>query len=301
MKKVFFKNNSTEIAGILYFPDNMDENNKYSAIVITSAAGALKEQTSRVYAQRLSQNGFVVLTFDPSFQGESGGEPRQLENPFERVEDIRSSIDYLTTLPYVDRDKIGAFGFCAGAGYTVSAAITDRRIKAIAGVSLTDVGVIMREGWDQENSITQQIQILENISRQRTAEANGALPVYIPYVAEVVDDNTTKHMREIQDYFLSPRGSHPNYINEALITSVDKIFSFSAFYLIEALLTQPLVMIVGSKSNAFYLSERVVNQAASKDKELYIIDGGTHISLYDIQPYQDKAVDKLTEFFSEKL
>ena len=123
-RKVFFKNNQIEMAGILFLPEGFDENKKQPAIVISAPAGAVKEQSPALYGKKLAQKGFITLVFDTSHQGESGGEPRYLENPTERVEDIRCAIDYLTTLPYVDRERIGAMGICSGGGYSVSAAMT---------------------------------------------------------------------------------------------------------------------------------------------------------------------------------
>jgi fermentation-respiration switch protein FrsA (DUF1100 family) len=301
MDKVVFKNNGIKMSGNLYYPENMDKSRRYAAIVASNAAGAVKEQAAGLYAQKLAQNGFVVLTFDPSHQGESGGEPRYLENPPERIEDIRCAVDYLTTLQYVDRDRTGAFGICAGGGYSISAAMTDRRIRAVAGISATDAGAVMREGWLGGVPASEQIKMLESVGQQRTAEANGASPVCVPYVPETVDENTSVTMCEAHDYYRISRGGHPNSENRALFTSMDKIFAFSAFYLIETLLTQPLLMIAGSKSDVLYISERAVNQAASKDSELYVIDGATHIDLYDIPAFVDKAAAKLTLFFNEKL
>lgn len=251
-RQVTFSNNQIDMAGELHLPPGFDEATTYPAVVGAHPAGSVKEQSPASYAGPLAANGFVVLTFDASHQGASGGEPRYLENPFERVEDVRCAVDYLTTLPFVDADRIGAFGVCAGAGYSISATATDRRIKAIAGVSPTDAGAAIREGWDGTLPIDQQLGMLQAVAAQRTAEANGAAAQYMPYVpeADALDENTPVTMREANDYYRTPRAQHPNSPNKVLLTSLDKLLAFSASDRIDTLLTQPLLLVVGSESDA---------------------------------------------------
>jgi len=139
-KQVTFKNNDLKIAGDLYLPNGMDNSQKYPAIMCVHTGGGVKEQTSRLYAQKLSEKGFIDLAFDVSHQGESEGKLRYLEDPTSRVEDARCAVDYLATLSFVDADKMGAVGICAGDRYAISAAQTDHRIKAVAGISTVDIG-----------------------------------------------------------------------------------------------------------------------------------------------------------------
>ncbi len=299
-KKVFFKNNQIEMAGILFLPDDFDENNKYPAIVCAHPAGAVKEQTSGLYAEKLSQMGFVTLAFDASHQGESGGEPRFLENPSERVEDIRCAVDYLTTLPYVDLERIGAMGVCAGGGYTVSAAITEHRIKAVAGVSTSDPGAWIREGIDGSVPAKEQIKMLESVGKQRTAEANGANPVYGPYVPDEATEDLPVTLKEAHEYYRTPRCQHPNSKNRVLMTSLDKLIAFSPFNFADTLLTQPLLLIAGNKADTLRFSETLYEKAKSQ-KELFMIDGATHVDLYDVPEYVDQAIGKLDAFFTKNL
>lgn len=301
MQKVSFKNGGIDMAGILHFPTDFDTAKKYSAIVCVNAAGAVKEQSAGLHAKRLAKHGFVVLTFDASHQGESGGEPRFLESPPKRVEDIRKAVDYLTTLPFVDRECIGAFGVCAGAGYAINAAMTDRRIKAVATASATDAGAVMREGWLGDTPVAEQIKTLEEVSRLRTAEANGAPAVYGPYVPEPIDGAATSvTMREAYEYYRTPRGAHPRSENKVLATSLDQIFGFSAFYLMDSLFTQPLLCIVGSESDVLYLSKRAV-ELAKGEKELLVLEGATHVDLYDRPKYLDVAEESMSRFFAKNL
>lgn len=302
MEKVTFNNNDVTMVGNLYYHEHMDRTKKYPVIVCTHAAGMVKEQASGLYAQKLAENGFITLAFDASHQGESGGEPRFLEAPTERVEDIKTAIDYLTTLPFVDQTKIGAFGICAGSGYSINAAMTEKRIKAVAGVSGTDAGAAIREGWLGDAKMEEQIKILEMVGKERTAVANGSTPVYGNYVPEGIDPNAPVTMNEAYEYYRTPRCQKPNSENKVLLMSLDKVMAFSAFQNMEFLLNQPLLMVVGSKSDAMYLTNRAIDKATSSaSKEKFVIEGATHVDLYDKQPYVDQAVKKIVTFFSEKL
>lgn len=301
MEKVKFNNRGIEMAGNLFLPEAMETGKTYPTIVCASPAGAVKEQSSGLYAKKLAEQGFVALAFDPSHQAESGGYPRYEENPYDRVEDIRAAVDYLTTLKYVDRDRIAAIGLCAGAGYAINAALTDRRIKVLVGVSGTDAGAVIRDGWTGEATTEEKIKFLEMVSEERTAEANGAEVIYGNYVPENESDDLSVTMKEAHDYYRTPRAQYPTSENKVRLTSMSNIYTFEAFHLIEELLTQPLLMIAGSKSDALYVSERAINRAASKVKKLYLINGATHIDMYDRQPYVDEAIGKMTLFLKENL
>ena len=247
-----------------------------------------------------SKDSWLLLSTRPH-QAESGGDPRYEENPYDRVEDIRAAVDYLTTLKFVDRDRIVAIGLCAGAGYAINAALTDRRIKVLVGVSGTDAGAVIRDGWTGGVSTEEKIKFLEMVSEERTAIANGSEPVYGNYVPENVTDDLPVTMKEAHEYYRTPRAQYPTSENKVRLASMSNIYTFEAFHLIDELLTQPLLMIAGSKSDALYVSERAVNRAASKVKELYLIKGATHIDMYDRQPYVDEAIGKMTSFLKENL
>ena len=300
-RQVTFKNNQIDIAGEFHLPAGFDEAKKYAAIVCAHPAGAVKEQSPALYGRMLADKGFVVLTFDASHQGASGGEPRFLENPFERVEDVRSAVDYLTTLPFVDAGRIGALGICAGAGYSISAATTERRIGAVAGVSPADAGSAIREGWDGRMPLSELNKMLESVAAQRSAEANGAAVQYMTYVPETPDENPFVTFREAYYYYRTPRAQHPNSPNKVMFTSLDKLVAFSAADRIDALLTQPLLLVVGSKSDARRFVDTYHEKAASNDKEVVVVEGATHVDLYDVPQYVEPAVAKLATFFSNKL
>lgn len=298
-KEVTFMNNSLKMAGVIYMPSDLDEGKKYPAIVVIHPGGGIKEQTASLYAYRLAKQGFIALAFDASHQGASEGEPRLLENPTERVEDARSAVDYLTTLSTVDRNRIGALGICAGGGYAISAAITEKRIKAVASVSGVDIGEGFRKGWTGKGTVAEQLATLKSVSEKRTESANGKEAMLISYVPDVVDNNTEPDLADASVYYRTPaRWQHANSPNRFLFSSVDKLYAYSAFDRIETLLTQPILLIAGSNAGSRWHSERAYKLARGP-KELFIVKGGTHMSLYDKDVM--KAVPKLTAFFNKNL
>lgn len=298
VKKVTFKNGNLKMVGNLYLPASMDDAKKYPAIVSTHPGGGVKEQTSGLYAQKLAEQGFVALAFDASHQGESEGQPRFLEDPAQRVEDIRCAVDYLTTISFVDPERIGALGICAGGGYTISAAQTEHRIKAVAVASAVSTG--NSKGWDGKTPLSERVKVLEAVAKQRTAEANGAKPMYINYVPEKHDATTPPDLVEAYDYYRTPRAQHPNSPNLLLFTSLDKMMAFDAYANIETLLTQPFLVIVGSNAGSRWQGEEAYNRATSP-KELFVVDSATHMDLYDIPKYVTQVVAKLKDFYGKNL
>jgi fermentation-respiration switch protein FrsA (DUF1100 family) len=301
IKPVSFKNKSVEIAGHLHLPDDFNEDGKYPALVGIHPAGGVKEQTIGLYAKRLAARGFVVVVYDSSYQGASGGEPRLLEDPAVRVEDARCAADFLTTLPYVDADRMGVFGICAGGGYAIAVAQTERRFKAIAGVSATPMGEAARSNFGRPIPAAALIQTMEASATQRTAEARGAEPAYAPFVPERfedIDGNTPVMLREAYDYYRTPRGQHPNSKGRFLLTSLDKMLAFSTFNLIPDLLTQPMLLIAGSVADTKVYSDQA-HALSNGPKELFVIEGATHVALYDVPEYVDQAVAKLVPFFTD--
>jgi uncharacterized protein len=298
VSKVTFKNNSLKMVGNLYLPKGFNENQKYPVIISVHPGGGVKEQTSGLYAKKMSEVGFVALAFDASHQGESEGLPRFLENPTERVEDIKSAVDYVTTLKFADAEKIGIIGICAGGGYSVNAALTEKRIKAVAIASPVSTG--NKKGWDRKAPISEALNTLEAVAEQRTAEANGADPVFVNYVPEKPDATTHNDLVEAHEYYRTHRAQHPNSTNLMLMTSLDKMLAFEAFANVETFLTQPLQVIVGTKAGSRWQGEGVYQKSKSK-KELVLIDGATHMDLYDIPKYVDQVAKKMTSFFNENL
>lgn len=303
IKTVSFSNKAIALSGHLHLPDNFQEDKKYPALVGIHPAGGVKEQTIGLYAQKLATHGFVVVVFDSSYQGASGGEPRLLEDPAIRVEDARCAADFLTTLSYVDEERMGVFGVCAGGGYAIATAQTERRFKAVAGVSPTPMGEAARSTFGHPIPATELIKTMQASAAQRTAQARGAEPVYAPFVPERfedIDENTPVMLREAYDYYRTPRGQHPNAKGRFLMTSLDKMLAFSTFTLIPDFMTQPLLLVAGSNADTKIFSEQAY--ALSKGTtELFIIEGATHVALYDVPEYVDQALAKLVSFFGTHL
>lgn len=300
METVQFPNGVWKIAGNLYLPAGFDAGQTYAAIVVVHPGGGVKEQTAGLYAHRLAEAGFITLAFDATHQGASEGEPRHLDSPYNRVEDTKCAVDFLTTLPYVDRRRIGAMGVCAGGGYAINTALTEKRIRAVAAVSPVDAGLSTREGWAGGNPIENQLRLMEQIAEARTAEANGEAPVLTHHVPETVDSTTLPDFVEAHEYYRTPRGGHPNSDNLVLLRGFADRLAFNSFALIPDYLTQPLLVIVGSKAASRWMGEKAV-ELSTHEAELYVVEGATHVSLYDIPRDVDRAVTRLTAFFSRHL
>jgi len=299
MRSVKFKNRNLEMAGNLYLPDGFKESERYPAIVSVHPGGGVKEQTAGVYAQRLADQGFVTLAYDSSYQGASEGTPHFLDEPMNRVGDVFSAVDYLTTLPYVDARRIGVLGICAGGGMAVKAASVDRRIKAVATASAVNVGSATRKGWEGKGTVADLMPTLDALAKQRTAEAAGSEPAYAPYVPRVGDTKAPRDLQEAAEYYLTPRGQHPNAQNKMLMTGLGAWVAFDAFDLVETLLTQPLMIIAGSEAGSLWHSQEL-HAKARGPKELFIVDGATHMDLYDGEGV-GKAMSKLSPFFKNNL
>ena len=303
-KKVTFPNtNNPTIAmsAIMNFPEGFDENKTYPAIIVSHPGGGVKEQTAGTYAQKLAEQGFVTIAYDASYQGESGGQPRQLENPHIRTEDVSAVLDYLTTLDYIDNDRIGAMGICAGAGYTANAAINNRRIKAVGTISMVNIGQMFRNGWLGDEKDADALPYIQAGDDARTSDAASAAIVTISLAPLNEADAPNEELRQAWEYYHTPRAQHPNSPGYATARSLSQIIPYDAYNKAEAFLTQPLKMVVGSLAGSKWMSDDLLARAASTDKSLYIIDGANHMELYDGDAYINEAVSELTPFFEANL
>lgn len=296
MSHVTFPNRNGQgitMAAILHFPPHFDERKQYPAVVVSHPGGGVKEQTAGLYASKLAEQGLIAIAFDRSYQGESSGEPRQLENPHVNTEDVSAVVDYLTTLPYVDQNRIGAMGICAGAGYSANAAIQDRRIKALGMASAVNIGQMFRNGWDNSVKDADAMGYLEFGSQARTADAAGAGYTTIPLAPLREEDAPNEELREAWEYYHTPRCEHPNAPGFALTRNLNQIITYDAYHKAEAFLTQPILAVAGSQAGSKWMSDDLLERAASRDKTLHVVEGANHMSLYDVPRYVDEALAKL--------
>lgn len=304
MSHVTFPNRNGQgitMAAIVHFPPHFDERKQYPAVVVSHPGGGVKEQTAGLYASKLAEQGLIAIAFDRSYQGESSGEPRQLENPHVSTEDVSAVVDYLTTLPYVDENKIGAMGICAGAGYSANAAIQDRRIKALGMVSAVNIGQMFRNGWDNSVKDADAMGYLDFGSQARTTDAAGTAYATIPLAPLREEDAPNEELREAWEYYHTPRCKHPNAPGFALTRNLNQIITYDAYHKAEAFLTQPILAVAGSVAGSKWMSDDLLARAASTDKTLHMVEGANHMSLYDVPRHVDKAVAQLAPFFLRTL
>ncbi|QQT28760.1 alpha/beta hydrolase [Sphingobacterium multivorum] len=288
------------LSAIINFPEGFDENKKYAVVVVSHPGGGVKEQASGLYAKKIAEKGLIAIAYDASYQGESTGEPRQLENPYIRTEDVSAVIDYLTTLSYVDAEKIGAMGICAGAGYTANAAINDHRIKAVGMVSAVNIGSMFRNGWENNVKDAGAMPYLLAGASARTNDAKEGSQI-MPLAPMKEEDAPNEELREAWEYYHTDRCQYPTAPGWATLRSLTQIITYDAYNKAEAFFTQPLLAIVGSVAGSAWMSDDLLKIAATSDKTKYVIEGANHMSLYDRENYVNEAISQLVPFFSEKL
>jgi fermentation-respiration switch protein FrsA (DUF1100 family) len=262
----------------------------------------VKEQTAGLYAGRLARQGFVTLAFDSAHWGESEGEPRFLEDPFRRVEDIKNAVSFLSVRGEVDPERIAALGICASGGYVVPAAATDHRIKAVATVSAVEEGRFFRKGVDGTQSPEVLQAMLDSAAASRTEEAQGKAPRRQKIHPDTAEEARAlgQHTYDGWEYYRTPRAHHPRTENYFTLRSVDLIAQFNGFEFIHLIAPRPLLMVAGTEAVTAYLSREAIEQAR-EPKELFWIDGATHVDLYDKAEYVPAAIAKLANFFRTSL
>ncbi len=303
-QKISFKNSNNSnitMSAVINFPEGFKENQPYPAVVVSHPGGGVKEQTAGLYAKKLAEHGFVTIAYDASYQGESTGEPRQLENPYIRTEDVSAVIDYMMGLPYIDKEKIGAMGICAGAGYTANAAINDHRIKAVGTVSAVNIGSMFRNGWDNNVKDADALPYLVAGSNARTHDASSGAAATMPLAPLKEEDAPNEELREAWEYYHTDRCQYPTAPGYATARSLTQIISYDAYNKAEAFFNQPLQIIAGSNAGSKWMSDDLFERVASKDKKFHLVEGANHMSLYDVPKYVNEAVSVLAPFFKQHL
>lgn len=305
VEKVTFTNQfNLKVAGNLFVPADLDQNSKHPAIIVGHPYGAVKEQTANLYATKMAELGFVTLSFDMSFWGESEGQPRQLVAPDINSEDFSAAVDFLDTCPFVDGDRIGVIGVCASGGFAISAAKIDPRMKAIATVNMYDMGHVTRHSLFHSQTLEQRKQLQVEAAKQRDVEFTGGEPRYTGGTVDEITEDANPIACEFFDFYRTPRGEYtpqgasPQLTTHPRLSSNVRFMNFYPFNDIETISPRPLLFIIGENAHSREFSEEAYKRAA-EPKELYIVPEMGHVDLYDrvnIIPW-----DKLNAFFSEHL
>jgi fermentation-respiration switch protein FrsA (DUF1100 family) len=299
---VTYKINEISIAANVYTPANYNPSKKYPAIVIAHPNGGVKEQVSGLYAQQLAANGYITITADAAYQGASGGTPRNVDKPANRIEDIHAMGDFISKYKGVDTTQLGLLGICGGGGYSLKAAQSDKRFKAIATLSMFNSGLVRRNGFMNTQLSTIQ-ERLRQASAARSEEATTGEVTYAG-VANPTDEEIAKIptdlYREGYVYYYRTH-AHPNSTFKYTMSSLMDLMTFDVNTHMD-LIDQPLLMIAGSKADTFYMTDETFKNASqAKSKELFLIDGATHIETYWKQAYVSQAVNKLLNFYQTNL
>jgi fermentation-respiration switch protein FrsA (DUF1100 family) len=305
MYKVTFKNQfKMDVAGHLFIPKNLDRNAKHAAIIVGHPMGAVKEQSADVYASNMADRGFITLAIDLSFWGESAGEPRNAVAPDIYAEDFSAAVDFLGTRPFVDRNKIGIIGVCGSGSFVISAAKIDPRMKAIATVSMYDMGSASRNALNHSQTLEQRKKNQQEAAEQRYEEFTGGEIKYIGGTVHKLDDKTDPIQREFYDFYRTPRGEYtpkggsPKLTTHPTLSSNVKFNNFYPFNDIETISPRPMLFITGDKAHSKEFSEDAYKRAA-EPKELYYVPNAGHVDLYDktdLIPFE-----KLDTFFKNYL
>lgn len=301
-QKVTFKNRyGISLTGDLYLPKNQ-ENTPFPALAISGPFGAVKEQSSGLYANQMAERGFAALAFDPSYTGESGGEPRAVASPDINSEDFSAAVDFLGTQKNIDRNKIGIIGICGFAGFALNATAIDKRVKAVATTSMYDMSRVMSKGYNDATTLEQRTKILEGLGEQRWKDAEaGTFHPGVILNTEKLKGDEPQFVKEYHNYYRTSRGFHERSLNSTGAWNATNALSFMNMPLltyIKEISPRPVLLIAGEKAHSRYFSEDAY-RATAEPKELMIIPDAVHVDLYDktdIIPF-----DKLETFFKENL
>ncbi len=305
MYQVKFENQyNLTVAGHLFIPKSLDKNKKHAAIIVGHPMGAVKEQGANVYASNMAERGFIALSLDLSFWGESEGEPRNAVVPDIYAEDFSAAVDFLGTRPFVDRNKIGVIGVCGSGSFVISAAKIDPRMKAIATVSMYDMGSANRNALNHSQTLDQRKKSIADAAEQRYLEFTGGETKYTGGTAHKLDEKTDPIQREFYEFYRTPRGEYtpkggnPELTTHPTLTSNAKFMNFYPFDDIETISPRPMLFITGDKAHSKEFSEDAYKRAG-EPKELYYVPNAGHVDLYDkvdLIPF-----DKLESFFTKHL
>lgn len=299
-QKVSFKNRyGITLSGDLYLPKERGSG-RLAALVVGGPFGAVKEQSSGLYAQTMAERGFATLAFDGSYTGESGGEPRNIASPDVNTEDFSAAVDFIGLQSFVDRERIGMIGICGWGGMALNAAAVDKRVKAVVASTMYDMTRVMSKGYNDSVTLEQRTKALDQMSRQRWTDAEKGSPAYQPPYNEL-QGGEAQFLVDYHDYYMTPRGYHSRAVNSGNSWSQTTPLSFMNMPIltyIAEISPRPILLVHGEKAHSRYFSETAF-AAAAEPKELMIIPGASHTDLYD---RMDKIpFDRMSDFFGQHL
>lgn len=300
--------NGIRIAANVYTPADYDAmgDKKYPAVTVAHPNGGVKEQVAGLFAQKLAEIGYVAIAADASYQGESGGEPRQRDYPANRIDDVSGMVDFLASLSYVDKDRIASLGICGGGGYTLAAAQVDKRIKAVATLSMFNTGRVRRNGFMDGDTANIQTR-LQKAADARSKELKGDVtyegdnpPMTEEQLRALMEQLPAGLYRDGVEYY-GITHAHPNANSRFTTESLMHLMVFDVDDRMD-LIDQPLLMMAGDIADTKYMTDSAFEKAVNaKRKELYLIEGATHIRTYWVPEYVEQATKKLATFLSENL
>lgn len=292
---------SLHLAGLLHRPETAPA--KAPGLVVVHPGGGVKEQTASLYAERMSQQGFVSVAFDALYQGQSEGSPHYLEDPGSRVSDVSAVVDYLQTLDYVDSNAIAVLGICAGGGYGIAAAATDHRIKAVAAISLVNIGDTNRQGWLNNLNTSDALSAVDSAAGTIQDITAGGNITYLQYVPDPPQADTPPDLVDAWDYYRTPRGFFNTSENRMHPASIPLIYRFDAWHLADQFLSQPTILIAGEDADSRWGTDDVYEKIKDTNPNAVkiLVPGGRHMDFYDLEPYVAPSVTNVTDFFKTHL
>ena len=302
---VRFKNRfGITLAGHLYLPKDFDSSKKYPAIAVSGPFGAVKEQSSGLYAQELATRGFVTVAFDPSFNGESSGEPRNVASPDLNTEDFSAAVDYLVTRDFVDPERVGILGICGWGGLAINAAAIDPRIKATVTSTMYDMTRVIANGYDdKEDSAEKRDEKRIALAAQRTKDFQQGFYDHAPFnlKPEELTDDTPQFLKDYTMYYMTKRGFHPRSVNSAVGWNMTSALPFLNTKLLAYAgeIRTPVLLVHGEKAHSRYFSETAFKKLKGDNKELFIVPGANHVDLYD--NFEKIPSDRIAAFFTKNL
>ena len=302
VQKVEFTNRyGITLVGDLYTPKNLKKDEKLPAIAMSGPFGAVKEQASGLYAQTLAQRGFITLAFDPSFTGESKGEPRNVASPDINTEDFSAAVDYLSNHSNVNPDKIGILGICGFGGFAINAAAMDTRIKATVASTMYDMTRVSAKGYNDTIDEQGRYELKQSLNKQRTEDYKNGSYAKAAGLPEKLTGEEPQFVKDYWNYYKTNRGFHERSINSNGNWNVTSALSLINMPILAYSneIKSAVLIVHGEKAHSRYFGEDAFKKLKGENKELLIVEGASHVDLYD--NLEKIPFDKIEDFFNKNL